>query len=144
MLLKSFHPQTASGGKSKAPNFIMLLFVKVSTLKTSKNARDSVVLKTTAVLLLFGSSSSLIQKVDVKLSVKFFCRQQYLGGSSSTSNCQLSNIPANGLLSQDLISDSTWNVYEQLSNGGNCAGPGDGKIFNSPPAFSRVFCKLFG
>ena len=52
------------------------------------------------------------------------------GGLSSSSNCQLSNIPTKNLLSQDLISDSSWNIYEQLDNGngGTCGDSIGGNI----------------
>ena len=33
---------------------------------------------------------------------------------------KFSNIPTKSLLSQDLISDSTRDIYEQLNNGGKC------------------------
>ena len=52
------------------------------------------------------------------------------GGLSSSTNCQLSNIPTKNLLSQDLISDSSWNIYEQLDdgNGGTCGDSIGGNI----------------
>ena len=40
---------------------------------------------------------------------------------------KVSNIPTKSLLSQDLISDSTWDIYEQLNNGGKCGDSVDGR-----------------
>ena len=40
---------------------------------------------------------------------------------------KVSNIPTKNLLSQDLISDSTRDIYEQLNNGGKCGDSVDGR-----------------
>ena len=42
---------------------------------------------------------------------------------------KVSNIPTKILFSQDLISDSTWDIYEQLNNGGKCGDSVDGGMW---------------
>ena len=48
-------------------------------------------------------------------------------GTTQLQTAKVSNIPAKSLLSPDLISDSTRDIYEQLNNGGKCGDSVDGR-----------------
>ena len=48
-------------------------------------------------------------------------------GTTQRQTAKVSNIPTKSLLSQDLISDSTRDIYEQLNNGGKCGDSVDGR-----------------
>ena len=48
-------------------------------------------------------------------------------GSTQRQTAKVSNIPTKSLWSQDLISDSTRDIYEQLNNGGKCGDSVDGR-----------------
>ena len=68
-----------------------------------------VVMNANGLLAMRQSSTSTVLK-----------RSFYRFSGSSSSNCQLSNIAAKSLQSQDLIPDASWDIYEQSNNEAGC------------------------
>ena len=68
-----------------------------------------------------------MQMKAFSLYLSIFCSQSFTGFFLSFSleyfaeNCLLTTEETKSLSSQSLYSDSSWDIYEQLSNAGKCA-----------------------